>query len=74
MVYVDFSKELISEMNAGAGYEAMILKSITNTLGEYYGVSKVYITVDSSPYSSGHILMEKGEYFSVDLKNSFELK
>jgi hypothetical protein len=70
MVYADFSKELIDEMNAGAGYEVMILDCITNTLGDYYGVDKVYITVENKPYSSGHILMEKGEYFKVNTKDA----
>ena len=74
IVYVDFTKALTSEMNAGSGYESMILQSITNTLGTYYGVNKVYITIEGSPYSSGHILMKKGEFFTVNLKNSVELK
>lgn len=73
-VYVDFSKEFISEMNAGSGYEAMILQSITNTLGEYYGKSEVYITVEGEPYSGGHIAMEKGEAFEVNLEGFEELK
>ncbi len=74
MVYVDFSKELTSEMNAGSGYESMILQCITNTLGEYYGVEKVYITMEGSPYSSGHIMMKKGEAFTVNYKDNVELK
>jgi hypothetical protein len=74
MVYIDFSKELISEMNAGSGYESMILQSITNTFGIYYGVNKVYITIEGKSYVSGHIEMKKGEYFTVNLKNSAELK
>lgn len=65
MVYADFSKQLVSEMNAGSGYEAMILQSITNTLGNYYNVKKVYLTVEGNPYSSGHIYMNKGEAFIV---------
>lgn len=73
MVYVDFSKELVSEMNAGASYEGMILQSITNTLGNYYGVDRVYLTVEGSPYESGHYMMKKGEFFTVDLKNIVEL-
>lgn len=73
MVYIDFTKELVSEMNAGAGYESMILQSITNTFGNYYGVDKVYITIEGSPYASGHYLMKKGEFFTVDFKNSVEL-
>jgi len=74
MVYVDFTKELVSEMNAGAGYETLILQSITNTLGNYYGVDKVYITIEGSPYASGHYMMKKGEFFKVDLKNSVEFR
>lgn len=73
-VYVDFTKELVSEMNAGAGYESMILQSIVNTLGGYYGVDQVYLTVEGGPYSSGHIAMKKGEFFKVNLNNSVEIK
>lgn len=73
-VYVDFTKELTSEMNAGSGYEALILQSITNTLGEYYGRGQVYITVEGEPYSGGHIAMEKGEAFEVNLEGFEEAK
>lgn len=74
MVYVDFSKELVSEMNAGSGVESKILQSITNTLGVYYTAEKVYITVEGNPYSSGHISLKKGEFFIVNLKDCFEQK
>ena len=74
IVYVDFTKEFVSEMNAGSGYEDMILQSVTNTLGTYYGVDKVYITIEGSTYVSGHIMQKAGEFFIVDLKNSIELK
>ncbi|MCB2293610.1 GerMN domain-containing protein [Clostridium algoriphilum] len=70
IVYVDFSKEFTQEMNAGSGYESQILQCITNTLGDYYMVKKVYITVEGKPYSSGHILKNKGEAFIVDYKNT----
>ena len=70
MVYLDFSKEFTKEMNAGSGYESQILQCITNTLGDYYMVKKVYITVEGKPYSSGHILMQKGEAFIVDYKST----
>ena len=72
--YIDFSKELLSEMKAGSGYESMILQGITNTIGTYYGVDKVYITIENKPYISGHIEMKKGEFFAVNLSNSVELK
>ncbi|WP_228201978.1 GerMN domain-containing protein [Clostridium prolinivorans] len=73
-VYVDFNKNFITEMNAGSGYESLILQSIVNTLGGYYGVDKVYITIENKPYSSGHIEMKKGEVFKVDTKNLVKLK
>lgn len=74
MVYVDFTKDLVNEMNAGSNTEEMILQCITNTIGEYYGVTKVYITIDGKPYSSGHIVMKKGEAFTVKTKDCSELK
>ncbi|MBU3099826.1 MULTISPECIES: GerMN domain-containing protein [Clostridium] len=69
MVYLDFSKEFTQEMNTYSAYENQILQCITNTFGDYYMVKKVYITVEGKPYSSGNILMKKGEAFIVDYKN-----
>ncbi len=70
IVYVDFSSDLVKNMNAGAGFETLILQGITNTLGNYYGTEQVYITIDGQPYSSGHILMKKGETFMVNTDNT----
>lgn len=67
-VYVDFSKEFVSEMNAGSSLESLILQSVTNTLGDYYNVDKVYITLDGKPYSSGHFEVKEGEPFYVDYR------
>jgi hypothetical protein len=74
MVYIDFTKELVSEMNAGSGFEGMILQCITNTFGSYYGVDKVYLTVEGNPYSSGHFMFKKGEALTVKLDNCVEIK
>lgn len=65
IVYADFSKDLISDMNAGAGFEQLILQGIADTLGGYYGASEVYLTVDQKPYESGHIILKKGETLKV---------
>lgn len=73
-VYVDFSKELISEMNAGSAYETLILQSIVNTIGGYYYMNEVYLTVEGQPYSTGHIQKEEGESFTVNTENSSELQ
>ncbi len=68
-VYVDFSQEFVSEMNAGTSAESLILQGVVNTIGEYYGVQEVYLTVAGNPYESGHILMAEGAYFTVDYAN-----
>lgn len=65
MVYIDFSKEFVSEMNAGTSAETMILQSVADTIGDCYAAKKVIITVAGQPYSSGHIIKKKGEYFAV---------
>lgn len=64
---VDFSGELLTEMNAGSSFETEILKSIVNTMGIFYDVDKVYITVEGKPYESGHYGINKDEYFEVDI-------
>lgn len=66
-VYIDLNKAFVTDMNAGSEYESMILTSIANTFGQYYGVNKVVITIDGSAYSSGAILMKQGEYFKTKL-------
>lgn len=68
-VHIDLSQEFVSEMDAGAGFEMMILTSIANTLGTYYGVQEVYLTIDGNPYESGHILLNEGEPLTVDYSN-----
>lgn len=67
---VDFSEELLEDINAGSSYEFEILKSIVNTLGRFYDVDKVYITVNGNPYESGHIDLKEGEYFEVDIDSA----
>jgi len=71
---VDFSKELLVERNAGSSFETEIIKSIVNTLGKFYDVEKVYITVENQPYGSGHIAISKDEYFKVETLDIEEFK
>ncbi|MSU01606.1 GerMN domain-containing protein [Tissierella pigra] len=70
---VDFSKELIEEMNVGSSFEMEILKSVVNTLGKFYDVEKVYITVEDKPYESGHFGIKKDEAFEVETLDIKEL-
>lgn len=66
MVYIDLSKEFVTEMNAGSEFESMILQSVANTFGDFYGETRVMLTVDDKTYESGHILLDENEYLKVD--------
>ena len=61
-------------MNAGSGLEMEILKSLVNTLGAFYDVDKVYITVEDKPYESGHYGINTEEFFKVDKDGIEEFK
>lgn len=69
MVYIDLSQDFITEMNAGAGYEVLILQSLANTFGDYYGAQKVMLTIEGEPYESGHIVLDKFEPLDVNYKS-----
>jgi hypothetical protein len=73
-VYIDLSADFVKEMNAGSGYEEMLLQSLANTFGDYYHTNKVYVTIDQNPYESGHFSMGKGDFLTVDTTNSVEVK
>ncbi|QGU96083.1 hypothetical protein GOM49_14165 [Clostridium bovifaecis] len=73
-VYVDFSEEFTDEMNAGSSKELSIIRSITNSLGNYYNVDKVYISVEGEPYTSGHISLDKNESFIVDYDDVIKIQ
>lgn len=73
-VYIDFSKEFEKEMNLGASGEELILKCITNTLCDYFNVDKLSLTVEGTPYQSGHIIMKPNESMYIDIKNIQEFK
>lgn len=73
-VYIDLNQEFITEMNAGSSLEALILQGLVNTLGDYYNVDKVYISIDGKPYESGHIAITENDVFYVDYKNIYEIK
>ena len=64
-VYIDMNKAFLTEMNAGALYEGMILQSIANTVGRYYNVENILLTVENQPYESGHIAFQKGQSIHV---------
>lgn len=72
-VRLDLSQEFLNEMNAGAGYETLILQSLTNTFAGFYGTDKLSLTVAGKPYASGHIELAQGETLEADFENALPL-
>ncbi len=61
-VLLDLTGAFETEMNAGSGYESMILQSIANTFGAYYNQApELVLTIEGKPYSSGHYEFQEGE-------------
>ncbi|MGM0396068.1 MAG: GerMN domain-containing protein [Bacillota bacterium] len=65
-VKVDFSSELIPGWNAGSSLELELIRSIVNTLGEFYDTERVYMSIEGVPFVSGHYGMTENEVFTVD--------
>jgi len=63
---IDFNRAFLTEMNAGSGYEAMILSCIADTFGGYYNTDKIILTVDGALYESGHFAFAEGEMIEAD--------
>ncbi len=74
IVLLDLSGAFITEMNAGAGYESLILASVANTFGNYYQTDRVILTIDGKLYESGHIALSEGEYLQADYIDITELQ
>ena len=73
-IALDFSSNFINSNLLGSSTESGVIHAVCNTFGSYFNVDNVIITLDGEPYSSGHILMNEGEAFKVNLDNSTELK
>lgn len=71
IAYIDFSPELTQEMQAGSGVEGLIIQAIVNTVGTYYNVEEVMLTVDGQPYSSGHFELSEGETWPVTHREAY---
>ena len=72
-ITLDFSSNFASNQNLGSRAESNAITAICNTFGSYFNIENVIITLDGNPYSSGHIYMNEGEAFKVNLSDSIEL-
>ena len=66
IVEIDLSSEFLTEMNAGSGYEGMIIQSVADTFGKYYNAQEVILTIEGKPYASGHFEFKEGETIKVN--------
>lgn len=71
---VDFNESFIRDLNVGSTYEAAVLNSIVNTIGKFYDTEEVYISMDGRPYESGHVAIQEGETFKVNMENAKEFE
>lgn len=62
---LNFSKELLTGLNAGAGFEELFIDAIVNTFAKAYGMEGVIINVEDMPYESGHFGFGKDEVLKV---------
>lgn len=69
---IDFSKEFL-DYTFGSSLEYDSLRSIVNTLGEFYNIDKVSISIEGKLYESGHFALRPGEYFEVNLKDAIKI-
>lgn len=69
---VDFSPELITDMNYGGAMESMVLSGIVNTLGRFYDVDGISITIDGRAYESGHFYFKEDEVLDINLEGKEE--
>lgn len=60
---IDLNQDFLDEINLGGNIEMFILNAISRTIGSLYLTDQVNITIDGSPYESGHIYSLEGEYF-----------
>lgn len=74
IVKVDFSSDLVQDMNSESALEIEILRSIVNTIGNYYNVENVHISIDGEPYSSEYFSLREDEFFMVDYNGVEEFK
>jgi hypothetical protein len=70
-LHIDMNKEFLNHTDMEAMHEGMILQSITNTFGRFFGTEQVRFTVDNEDYRSSNIKLRqqpmKVDYVSFPL-------
>lgn len=71
LVEVDFNSAFENH-GYGHGIESIMLEAVVNTLGNYYGVKEVKLTVAGKSYDSGHGNIYTDDIFPVEGFSSIE--
>jgi hypothetical protein len=71
-VRLDLNSDFLTEMNAGAAFETVILQCIANTFCHYYDAEELILTIEGKPYESGHIIMQENEAIRANYEGVFE--
>lgn len=68
-VNIDISDDFI-EYNMGSSLEYERLRGIVNTIGKFYNVDNISISIEGVPYESGHFILRPGEFFNVNFEDT----
>lgn len=71
LVIIDFNRNFVEGLGSAA--EKSVIESLVNTIGYNLNKSKVVITFNGENYSSGHMIMDDGEYFEVSNTKGIKL-
>ncbi|HPR40419.1 MAG TPA: GerMN domain-containing protein [Oscillospiraceae bacterium] len=67
---VDLSQAFLTEIGAVPENEEIILQSIVNTFGYYFGTDQVILTVERQPYDSGTTALDEDEALKTNFSNA----
>ena len=69
-VTVDFSQELVTQMQLSHKNERTFLQALANTFGEYYQKDNVVLTIEGQTYQSRFITLLDGDSFRVNISQA----
>ncbi len=62
---VDLSKHYVKDVNVGDGIQRLLLQCLVDTIGKFYDVQRVMVTIEGKPFENGSISLKDGEGLPV---------
>lgn len=69
-VHVDFSSELVTQMDLPRQGEKLLLQALADTFGAYYHKDKVFFTVEEEGYASRYFFFLDDEYWTPNTRQT----